>query len=107
MITLTGTYRQHAEMTLGKDGEAKRPFIKVWMELESERDNGAPDLSIEELLIPAEKVKKFPQKGENISVDVRCYARGRDVAFSALSMRSVALTPETSQKAPERALAGK
>lgn len=99
MITLTGIFRQSSEMKLGKEGEEKRPFVKVWMEVESERDNGVSDLSIEEILVPQDRVVKLPKKGENISVDVRCYARGRDVAFSGLSVRSVALSPETTLKA--------
>jgi hypothetical protein len=107
MITLTGIFRQSGEMNLGKEGEEKRPFVKVWMEVESPRENGVADLSIEEILVPAENAKKLPKKGENISVDVRCYARGRDVAFSGLSVRSAALYPESPQKALEGALAGK
>lgn len=94
-------------MKLGKEGEEKRPYVKVWMEVESERENGVSDLSIEEILIPADRCGKLPQKGENVSVDVRCYAKGRDVAFSGLSLRSAALYPETPQKALERALAAK
>lgn len=107
MLTLTGIFRQSSEMQLGKEGEVKRPFVKVWMEVESERDNGVSDLSIEELLIPADKVAKMPKKGENISIDVRSYARGRDVAFSALSMRSEALTPEEPRKPLLGTIAGK
>lgn len=107
MLTLTGIFRQSSEMKLGKEGEEKRPFVKIWMEVESERENGVSDLSIEELLVPADRVGKLPQKGESISVDVRCYARGRDVAFSGISSRSASVTPEAPQKGAERALAAK
>jgi len=98
MLTLTGKFRQSSEMQIGKEGEPKRPFVKLWVEVENERDNGVSDLSIEELLVPADKVQKLPEKGENISIFVRAYARGRDVAYSALAIAYGTISHETPAK---------
>jgi hypothetical protein len=98
MLTLTGKFRQSSEMQIGKEGEPKRPFVKLWVEVENERENGVSDLSIEELLVPADKVSKLPQKGENISIFVRAYARGRDVAYSAIALASGTFPHEPSAK---------
>lgn len=102
MLTLTGTLRQSGELTI-----KEKPFVKLWVEHESERENGVNDLQILELLVPAENARKLPKKGENVSVDVRCYASGRDVRFSAVAVRSATLTTETPGKALEGALAAK
>jgi hypothetical protein len=102
MLTLTGTLRQHGELTI-----KEKPFAKLWVEHESERENGVNDLQILELLLPIENVGKLPAKGSPVSVDVRCYAMGRDIRFSAIAVRSVALTPEKTVKALETASSGK
>ena len=94
MLTLTGTLRQSGAITI-----KEKPFVKLWVEHESERDNGVNDLQILELLVPEENAQKLPEKGKNISVDVRCYASGRDVRFSAVAVRSATLTSETPRKA--------
>jgi hypothetical protein len=99
MLTLTGTLRQSGEITI-----KEKPFVKLWVEHESERDNGVNDLQILELLVPAENAQKLPEKGKQVSVDVRCYANGREVRFSALAVRSVTLTSETTPKPRQGAL---
>lgn len=81
MITLTGTLRQSGKVTF--DGKDK---LKVWVEHETPRDNGANDLKIEELFLPIEFQQSLPQNGQQISVVVRAYPVGRDVKFSAMSV---------------------
>jgi hypothetical protein len=61
-------------------------MLKLWVEHESERDNGPADLRIEEFFVPAEESKSLPKKGDQISVSVRPYANGRNVAYSALGI---------------------
>jgi len=102
MLTLTGTLRQSGPLTI-----KETPFVKLWVEHESERENGPADLQILELLVPAANAEKLPAKGAQVSVDVRCYASGRDVRFSALAVRPVALTSETPVKALGGALVAK
>jgi hypothetical protein len=92
MITLTGTLRQSGEITFGKEKEARK-MLKLWVEHESARDNGPADLRIEEFFVPAEEVKLLPQKGEQISVAVRPYANGRNVAYSGLGIVAQVLKP--------------
>jgi hypothetical protein len=81
MITLTGTLRQSAKVTF--DGVDK---TKLWIEHQSPRDNGVFDLKIEELILPHQDESKLPKQGEQISVDVRVYAAGRDVKFFAVGI---------------------
>lgn len=93
MLTLTGTLRQSGDITI-----KEKPYRKLWVEHESERENGPSDLQILELLVPADNCPALPSKGEQISVDVRAYSNGRNVAFSALGVRSATLTPSTPGK---------
>lgn len=92
MLTLTGTLRQFGEVTLGKD--APKPYLKLWVEHETPRDNGPADLRIDELLIPIEDAPPEPERerllkrGQPVSVVVRAWARGRDLAFQAVRLVS-------------------
>lgn len=79
MITLNGILRQSGEMTI-KD----KKLVKLWIEHETPRENGVADLKIEELFIEPQAGASVPQKGQPISLAVRAYPRGRDVAFQAL-----------------------
>jgi len=92
MLTLTGTLRQSGEIK--KKDSDEIGFVKLWVEVEDERD-----LKIHEIMLPPEKVGKLPAKGSPISIDGRMYAAGRDVRFSAVAVRSKALTPETHSEA--------
>jgi hypothetical protein len=96
MLTVTGTLRQSGEITI-----KEKPFLKLWVECETPRENGVGDLQIHEFLVPTEAtgMPKLPEKGRPVSVDVRAYAMGRNVAFSALAVRSAALLPERGSKA--------
>lgn len=89
MLVLTGTLRQFGEVQIGED---KKSFLKLWLEHETPRDNGPADLKIEELLIPRESVQpgleKSLKSGSPLSVVVRAWAKGRDVALSAVKVLS-------------------
>jgi hypothetical protein len=103
MLTITGTLRQSGELTI-----KEKPFVKLWVECETERENGPADLQILELLVPATNPPaKIPERGKQVSVDVRAYANGRNVAFSALAIRSAALSPEGNSKRLEGAFCAK
>jgi len=100
MLTLTGTLRQSADLVFkDKDTGKEKPMKKLWVEHESPRENGVGDLQILEMLVPAETCPKLPDKGGQVSVSVRAYAVGRNVAFSALGVASGAQSPEASRKA--------
>jgi len=81
MITLTGTLRQHAPSEF--EGKKK---TKLWLEHTSERDNGPPDLKLEELYLEGDHAAQMPPAGSTISVIVRPYAVGKGVKFSALAL---------------------
>jgi hypothetical protein len=88
MLTLTGTLRQFGEVTLGKD--APKPYLKLWVEHETPRDNGPADLRIEELLIPIEDAPPEPERerllkrGQPVSVIVRAWAKLGTLNLSAV-----------------------
>lgn len=90
MITLTGTLRQHAPSEF--EGKKK---TKVWLEHTSERDNGPPDLKLEELYLEGDHAAQMPPAGSQISIIVRPYAVGKGVKFSALALagKPVAVLP--------------
>jgi hypothetical protein len=81
MITLTGTLRQHAPSEF--EGKKK---TKIWLEHTSERDNGPPDLKLEELYLEGDHAAQMPPAGSPISIIVRPYAVGKGVKFSALAL---------------------
>lgn len=97
MLTLTGTLRQFGEVTFGKD--SPKPYLKLWVEHETPRDNGPADLRIEELLIPLEDAppvqerEKLLRPGHPVSVIVRVWAKLGALNFSAV--RIAGLTPST------------
>ena len=82
MITLTGTLRQSGPIDL-KEGGKK---LKLWIEHESARREGPPDLKIEELLVDPVDDSKLPKAGQSVTVEVRPYVAGRNVAFSAVKL---------------------
>lgn len=81
MITLTGTLRQFAPAEY--DGKKK---TKVWLEHTSPRENGPPDLKLEELFMEGDLSPQMPAPGSEISIEVRPYAVGKGVKFSALRL---------------------
>lgn len=81
MIKLTGTLRQASTVTY--DEKLK---TKMWIEHTSPRDNGAPDLKIEELFLDGDLTDKLPKAGAPITIVVRPYAQGRFVKFSAVEL---------------------
>jgi hypothetical protein len=81
MLTLSGTLRQSGVVTI-----KEKPMLKIWVEHESPRDNGTPDLKIEELFLDQSHEKNLPAKGASIEVIVRPYPSGRGVAYSAVSL---------------------
>lgn len=87
MLVLTGTLRQFGEVAFD---DGKKKMLKLWLEHETPRDNGPSDLKIEELLLPAESVDtesmKKLQKGGPVSVLVRAWAKGRDIAFQGVEL---------------------
>jgi hypothetical protein len=93
MITLTGTLRQSGEVTFGKDKDARK-MLKLWVEHESPRDNGPADLRIEEFFVPSEHGPMLPPQGQQVSVSVRPYASGRNVAFAAIGIVAQPLKPK-------------
>lgn len=87
MIILSGICRQTGSVEFGE--KEKKKFLKIWVEHETPGQGDRPgDLAIQEFLIPAESIKKQPVKGDTISLSVRCYAKGREVAFQALELLS-------------------
>lgn len=102
MLTLTGTLRQFGEVTLGKDNP--KPFLKLWVEHETPRDNGPADLRIEELLIPIEDAPLAPDRekllkpGQPVSVVVRAWAKLGTLFFSAVRIAGNYPTPPAAAK---------
>ena len=86
-IVLTGKLRQSAPMEW--EGNKK---TKLWLEHEMARDNGPPDLRIEELFLEGQG-HQLPEAGKNVSLFVRPYAAGKAVKFQA-----VGLVPATGGK---------
>lgn len=83
MLILQGLLRQKGDIET-KEG---KKFTKLWIEHQSEGQNGTPDLKIAEFMIPAEalpavKVEKL-RANQPISLSVRPFVVGRDVKFSA------------------------
>ena len=89
MLTLTGTLRQFGDISLGKDGDEKTDYLKLWLEHETPRKDGPSDLKIEELLIPKSDVGpegKSLKAGSQVSVIVRAWAKGRDLSFAGVRL---------------------
>lgn len=82
MIVIRGTVRQSGEITIKEN-----KFRKIWLEHQIQRDrDGVPDLRIEELLVPLDRAGKEPKPGETLDVEVRAYASGTKVAYSAIAV---------------------
>ena len=79
MITLTGTLRQSSQVTF-KD---KPPRLKLVIEHETARQTGDPDIHLETLFVDPTDVDLLPVTGSQVSIEVRPYPKGRDVAYSA------------------------
>lgn len=96
MLTLTGKLRQYTEVQFADRPERKGgTFLKIWLEHETPRDGDGPgDLKIEELLLPIDAVpapeRSTLKQDARISVVVRAWAKGRDVAFQAVRLISSA-----------------
>lgn len=76
MITLTGTLRQSGAVTI-----KERPLHKLWVEHTMPRDNGTPDLKIEEFFVDPALAANLPKDGSQINLAVRPYPSGRDVRY--------------------------
>lgn len=76
MITLTGTLRQSGKVTI-----KERPLVKLWVEHTMPRDNGTPDLKIEEFFLEENLAPNLPKDGTEINLAVRPYPSGRDVRY--------------------------
>lgn len=90
MLTLTGTLRQFGNVEYGK--EEKKSYLKLLLEHETPgRPGELPDLRIEQLLIPSAEVGPEAdslKRGGEVSVLVRAYVRGREIAYQAVSIIS-------------------
>ncbi len=81
MITLHGILRQSGVNEY--DGKKK---TKVWLEHTSPRENGVPDLKLEELFLDGDCSSALPKAGGPIVVSVRPYAFGKGVKFAAIAV---------------------
>lgn len=81
MITLTGKLRQSGPVTY--EGVTK---LKLWIEHETPRENGVPDLKLEELFLEGIDQSALPPAGSEIAVQVRPYAMGKAVKYSAVAL---------------------
>lgn len=81
MVTLTGKLRQSGTVTY--DGVTK---LKLWIEHETPRENGPSDLKLEELFLENLDASALPAAGSEIVLQVRPYAVGKAIKYSALSM---------------------
>lgn len=94
MIALTGTLRQFSL----NEFEGKKK-TKLWVEHTTPRENGVDDLKLEELFLEGDLTSSLPKSGSQISVQVRPYAVGKGVKFSAvglaLSSPAIAAKPLT------------
>lgn len=89
MLILNGTLRQAGEMEI--DG---RKLVKVWVEHESPRGEGRmADLRIEELFLEKVEGMTLPTQGKPVSVAVRAYPKGKDIAFSAIALVPAVTVP--------------
>lgn len=80
MLLLQGKLRKRAQVKFKDDSE---PRLKVWVEHESERDNGQTDLKLEELFLPVDQESILPPDESPVQVAVRAYPSGKGVAYAA------------------------
>lgn len=78
MIVLTGKLRQLSEMKI-----KEQPKLKLVVEHETDRNDGTKDLHLETLFVDPEDRPKCPPEGSDVSLAVRPWVSGRNVAYSA------------------------
>ena len=81
MITLTGLLRQRSQMEI--KGINK---LKLVVEHEIARNEGEPDIELQTFFLDPSEAQKCPQKGENVTLEVRPWTSGRSVAYSAIQL---------------------
>lgn len=81
MIILSGTLRQFGI----NEFEGKKK-TKLWVEHTTPRENGVDDLKLEELFIDGDVTPSLPSQGSQVSVQVRPYAVGKGIKFSAVAL---------------------
>lgn len=96
MLILQGTLRQAGEIELKDKPE---PFVKLWVEHETPRQNGPADLKISELLIPKSEARSLPKAGDLVSVVVRAYVAGRDIAYAGVSVLAASIPAPAAKSA--------
>jgi hypothetical protein len=96
MLILTGTLRQSGAIKTADEKE----YLKLWVETETPPEGDRPgELKIHEFMFGKSEVPKLPEKGAQISLVVRNYVRGREIAYKALQVLSGVLTPAEASKA--------
>jgi len=96
MLTLTGTLRQSGTIKTKEE----KSYAKLWVETETPPEGDRPgELQIHEFMFDSAEVPKLPAKGSQISIEVRAYIRGRDIAYKALQVRTAPVMPEITSKA--------
>jgi hypothetical protein len=78
MIVLTGKLRQLAEMKI-----KEQPKLKLVVEHETDRNDGTKDLHLETLFVDPTERPKCPPEGSDVSIEVRPWVSGRNVAYAA------------------------
>lgn len=78
MIILTGILRQLAEMKI-----KEQPKLKLVVEHETDRNDGTKDLHLETLFVDPTDRTKCPPQGSEVSIAVRPWVSGRNVAYAA------------------------
>jgi hypothetical protein len=81
MIVLTGKLRQLAEMKI-----KEQPKLKLVVEHETDRNDGSKDLHLETLFVDPSERQKCPSEGSDVSIEVRPWVSGRNVAYAASSV---------------------
>lgn len=93
MITLTGKLRQSGPMSYTDKVTGKTvEKLKLWIEHETPRENGLADLKLEELFLEGVDAAALPPAGSQISLQVRVYAIGRDIKYSAVGLVGASAT---------------
>lgn len=81
MLILTGILRQFGEATIK---EAQK--LKLVVEHETPRNDGTTDLHLETFFLDPSESTKLPSKGAKLSLVVRPWVSGRNVAYSAITL---------------------
>jgi hypothetical protein len=77
MLTLTGKLRRKADLEIKGD---KR--TKLTLEYEVPRYEGEADLKLQDFFVEPVQASDL-KEGQNVTLSVRAYVSGKDVAFSA------------------------